>query len=149
MGALIWRLWLSRRTLKTYKEKTITHVDSSCWFTMGRSWRMKPHWRRTRSPKMVFLLSCLARYIFPWFSIFLEVMCFYFAQIVYLTCFGFNMLIIYLKFWQTSVNSKDYLQLCESETHSYFRFFLINWPSCVHNLCTQSCPFLIKLLYYL
>jgi hypothetical protein len=45
---------------------------------------------------MVFLLSCLARYIFPRFSIFLEVMCFYFAHIVNLTCFGFNMLIIYL-----------------------------------------------------
>ena len=110
LGAFILRLWLSRRILKIYKEKTITHVDSSCWFTMGRSWKTKPPWQRTRWLRMVFLLSCLARYVLLDSVNFLEIMCSWFFSYSEFTmyfcnnfaCIAVICVLIILEVWRKS-----------------------------------------------
>ena len=56
------RLWPWKKLLKNHKEKAAIHGDNSCWFIMERSWKMKVLWKRTKSAKTVFLLSCLVRY---------------------------------------------------------------------------------------
>lgn len=73
------RLWQSRKTLKMYKEKIITRVGSNCWFTMVKCWRMKVHYWKTVSPRMVFSLSCSARYVHRSFHLLVEFLAYKFA----------------------------------------------------------------------